>query len=145
MLDLMEILFTNRFRRSDATQAHHSIWSAQMTDSLPVTVIATRQLENIQKEARRASLGKMGFNQNFPMAVVYRSKQTGEIEIVDLTMKKEARAVEQLLYHKYANDKTSQLMEISLRIPQLESNWNELLLMDPKIPFPIYPSCGKST
>jgi hypothetical protein len=95
MLDLMEILFTNRFRRSDATQAHHSILSAQMTDSLPVTVIATRQLENIQKEARKASLGKMGFNQNFPLAVVYRSKQTGGIEMVDLTMNKEARTVEQ--------------------------------------------------
>ena len=91
---------SNRFRRSDATQAHPSIWSALMTYSLPVTGMTTKQLENIQKKVRRASLRNVGFNQNFPLAVVYGSNLTGGIEMVDLTMEKGTRAVEHFLYHK---------------------------------------------
>jgi hypothetical protein len=39
--------------------------SAQIASSLPVTGMTTQQLENIQKTARKGSLGKMRFNQEF--------------------------------------------------------------------------------
>ena len=41
--------------------------SAQIASSLPVTGMTTQQLENIQKTARKGSLGKMRFNQNFSL------------------------------------------------------------------------------
>ena len=54
--------------------------------------------------------------------------------MVDLTMEKGTRAVEHFLYHKYTGDEVSLLMDISLRISQLESGRTELLLMSPEIP-----------
>jgi hypothetical protein len=38
------------------------------------------QLEEIQKKAKRASLGKMDFSQNFPKAAVYGSIITGGLK-----------------------------------------------------------------
>jgi len=110
--------------------------SAQIASSLPVTGMTTQQLENIQKTARKGSLGKMRFNQEFPLVVVYGTKLTGGIEMVYLTMEQGTRAVEHFLYHKYTNDEVSRLMDLSLRISQLESGQTEPLSMSPKIPVP---------
>ena len=56
--------------------------------------------------------------------------------MVDLTMEQGTRAVEHFLYHKYTNDEVSRLMNLSLRISQLESGQTEPLSMSPKIPVP---------
>jgi len=92
-----------------------------MTYSLPVTSISYKQLEEIQKRARRASLGKMGYNQQFPLAVVYDPKSVGALDLVDLTMEQGIRVVESFLYHKFATDGVSRLMDISLRYSQMEA------------------------
>jgi Reverse transcriptase (RNA-dependent DNA polymerase) len=124
---------SHKMRRQDASRAHHSIWSAQMTYSLPVTGMNTKQLETIQKKARWASLGKMGYNQNFPRAVVYGPIEKGGLNMVDLTIEQGVRAIENFLYHKYANDEVSKLMDISLHYSQLESGRPEPLLMYPQL------------
>ena len=50
---------SNQVRSMDAHQAHRAIWASQMAYSLPITGMNAKQLETIQRKARRASLGKM--------------------------------------------------------------------------------------
>ena len=89
------------------------------------------------KNARRASLAKMGFNQNFPKASVHSPKERGALSsMVDLTVEQGIRAVEGFLYHKYADNEVAKLMDISLRIAQLESGQEEHLLLHPEIQIP---------
>ena len=107
-----------------------------MTYSLPVTSLLYNQVEKIQKRAQCASLGKMGYNQNFPLAVVYGPKSVGPLDLVDLTMEQGIRAVASFLYHKFATDGVSRLMDISLCYSQMEAAWAEPLVQRPDITIP---------
>ena len=123
--------------RRDASQAHHLIWAFQMTYSLPVTSMTQYKLEGIQKKARKASLGKMaGFSQNFPKAVVYGPLTTGGLKMVELTIEQGICLTENFLYHKYAQDEVAKLMDISLRISQLDSGRAEHILSNGKVAIP---------
>ena len=108
----------------------HDIFATHLTGMMG------KQLEGIQKNTRRASLAKMGFNQNFPKASVYGPMERGALSMVDLTVEQGTRAVEGFLYHKYADDEVAKLMDISLRITKLESGQEEHLLLHPEIQIP---------
>ena len=113
------------------------IWAAQMMYSIPVMSMTQTQLEGIQNKERRASLGKMGFSQNFPKAVVYGPLTTGGLKMVDLTIEQQGiQATENFLYHKYAQDEVAKLMDISLRISQLDSGRAEHILSNGKVAIP---------
>jgi len=129
---------SHKLRRKDALQAHTTFWAAQqMTYSMPITGLSREQLEKAQKKARQASLGKMGFNQKFPMATVCGPKDRVCLSMVDLTREQGIRAVASFLYHKYdAEDKVGKLMDISVRISQLESGREEYLLLHPELNIP---------
>ena len=60
------LTMSQQHRRSDANLSHRMVWATQQLKSLPITSL----VEDIQKEAQRASLGQMGFNQNFSLPVV---------------------------------------------------------------------------
>ena len=85
---------SNKMRREGSNQGHQALWATQMTYSLPGTSMSLEELENIQRKARRASLGKLGFNQNFPKAVVYGPSATGGLKMVDLAIEQGIRATE---------------------------------------------------
>ena len=70
---------SNQVRSMDAQQAHRDIWASQMAYSLPITGMNAKQLETIQRKARRASLGKMVFNQNFPQVVLHGPSTVGAL------------------------------------------------------------------
>ena len=87
-----------------------------MSYTLPITGMNAKKLETIQRKARRASLGKMGFNQNFLRAVFMVPQQwLGALNLVDLTIEQGIRAMDSYLFHQYAQDQISKLMDISLR------------------------------
>jgi hypothetical protein len=48
--------------------------------------------------------------------------------MADLTIEQGLRATEYILYHKYEQDEVAKLMDISLRISQLESGRAEHIL-----------------
>ena len=132
----MKIFSERDTERRDASQAHHLIWAAQMMYSIPVMSMTQTQLEGIQNKERRASLGKMGFSQNFPKAVVYGPLTTGGLKMVDLTSEQGICLTENFLYHKYAQDEVEKLMDMSLRISQLESGRTENILSIGKVAIP---------
>ena len=53
--------------------------------------------------------------------------------MADLTIEQGLRATEYILYHKYEQDEVAKLMDISLRISQLESGRAEHILSNGKV------------
>ena len=87
------------------------------------------------------SLGKMGYNQHFPKAVVNGPflLSCGGLNMVNLLIENGISGRANLCqHHLYAQDSISKMIRLSIRASQLESGQTEDILMYPGIKMILY-------
>ena len=96
--------------------------------SLTTTTMTRMELKTVQTQATSSFLQRMGFNQNFPRAVVFGPISLGGLEFWDLYVEQGAARILLLLSHVYHKSTAGKMMRIAIDTLQMEAGTSEPLL-----------------
>ena len=88
------------------------------------------ELKTVQTQATSSFLQRMGFNQNFPRAVVFGPISMGGLEFRDLYVEQGVARILLLLSHVYHRSMAGKMMRIAIDTLQMEAGTSELLLQE---------------
>ncbi len=115
----------------EALLAYQNNWVLAIFYSLAVTTIDPATLEDIKLSATGSFLTKIGYDCNFPCAVMYTPVAMGGFALFSLSTKQGVAQILSLLKHVYKDTMQGKMLVVALEFLQLEGGIGTLLPTDP--------------
>jgi hypothetical protein len=112
-------ILCSNLSRQDTWVEYFAVFVPSMTYTLPVSHHSQKRLTKLQSAATRATLMKIGFNDNTAHRVVYGPSRYGGLGFRDLFVEQGIGQVEMLVRHLRANSTQGTLIRITLAWWQL--------------------------
>ena len=113
-------LYKSPLQQKDAYSAFQTRYKSIASYPYPVTTFSTKEVHEIQKEAIRNILPKLGVNRNMPRVVLFGPVQYGGRQLTDLRIEQPVLNLKATIGHMRRRDKMAKMLLATMRDLQIE-------------------------
>jgi hypothetical protein len=114
--------------RKEAVVAYRSYYRPKFEYPLPVTTMSKMQLESIERPSINALLSKMGYNRNFPRAIVFGPVQYGGLGLKSLYFQQGYLVIKWFIKTVREQSRVTELLRTLVYTTQLEAGTSTHIL-----------------
>jgi hypothetical protein len=127
-------IVTSSLTRWETWMAYFCVFFLQMKYTLPISHHSSTSLRRLQSPAVRATLLKLGFSRNTPLAVVYGAVDFGGMAFRDLAIEQGIEQLCLIIRHIRSDTEQGRLLLITLQWWQLLAGVSKPLWENPTLP-----------